>query len=92
MADSIADQNKDIISKVLMQNYKDKTFEAIGLNLPKIKQVLPTNLPSVTAQELRTDNVFLLDDDSILILDFESTIKKEDLVKYLGYIYFSYTK
>ena len=84
----IASQNKDIISKVLAQNFKDKSFEAIGLELPKIKQVLPTNLPSVTAQELRTDNVFLLEDGSILIIDYESTVEDEDFIKYLGYVYF----
>jgi hypothetical protein len=73
---------------VLAQNYKDKSFEAIGQDLPKIKKVLPTNLPSVTAQELRSDNVFLLEDESVLIIDFESTVKREDFIKYLGYVYF----
>jgi hypothetical protein len=45
-----------------------------GLELPPIKAVLPTNLPDIKANELRADNVFLLEDDSLLIVDYESTV------------------
>ena len=48
----IAYQNKDITSKVLAENFKGKTFRVYGLDLPEIEQVLPTNLPTVKANEL----------------------------------------
>jgi len=86
MGDGITYHNKDILLKVLSQNYKDKSFEALGLKLPKIKKVLPTNLPKITATELRADNIFLLEDDRILIVDYESTIKQENFIKYMEYI------
>ena len=86
MPDGIAYQNKDILTKVLVQNYKDKSFKVFCLDLPKIKEVLPANLPTITAKELRSDNIFVLEDDSILIVDYESTVKSDDFLKYLRYI------
>jgi len=86
MSDGITYQNKDVLLKVLSQNYENKSFEALGLKLPKIKKVLPTNLPKITATELRADNIFLLEDDRILIVDYESTVKQENFIKYVEYI------
>ena len=82
----IAYQNKDIISKVFADKFADKSLKVYGLDIPKIKQVLPTNLPAVSANELRIDNLFLLEDGTIAIIDYESKYKKEDKIKYLNYI------
>ena len=49
----IAYQNKDITSKLLAENFKGKTFRVYGLDIPEVKAVLPTNIPSVRANELR---------------------------------------
>ena len=70
LADGIAHQNKDIIFKILSENYKNKSLSVYGLNLPPIKEALPTNLPAVQLDEKRADNIFLLENDTILILDF----------------------
>ncbi len=82
----IAYQNKDITSKFLAENFKGKTFKVYGLNLPKVKKVLPTNIPTVKANELRMDNLFELADGSIALVDYESEYNRKDKVKYLGYI------
>jgi len=66
MADGITHDNKDVLFKILSQNYRNKSFKALGLDLPKIKKVLPTQLPSVSASEIRADNIFLLEDGKIL--------------------------
>jgi len=87
MADGITHDNKDVLFKVLSQNYRNKSFEALGLDLPKIKEVLPTQLPSVSAAEVRADNIFLLEDGRILIVDYESKSKLENFIKYLGYVH-----
>ena len=86
MSDGITYHNKDVISKILSKNFKDKSFKVWGLDLPKIKEVLQTNLPEITARELRLDNVYILEDNCILIIDYESTVKKEDFLKYLRYV------
>ena len=86
MSEGIAYQNKDIEFKLLSEVYKEKSFEAYGLKLPRIKEVLPTNLPKVTANEKRMDNLFLLEDDTYAIVDYEAEIKGENCVKYVNYI------
>lgn len=82
----IAYQNKDIASKVLAENLKNKSFEVYGIHLPAIKEVLPTSLPEIAANELRIDNIFLLEDESLAIVDYESSYKPEDKIKYINYI------
>ena len=84
--EEIVYQNKDITSKVLAENFKGKTFRVYGLDLPEIKDVRPTNIPVVRANELRMDNLFELEDDTVAILDYESVYDKNDKVKYLNYL------
>jgi len=86
MSDGIAYQNKDIEFKLLSETFKEKSFEAYGLNLPRIKKVLPTNLPEISANEKRLDNLFLLEDDTVAIVDYESEDKISNRVKYVSYI------
>ncbi|MDR1701699.1 MAG: hypothetical protein LBR56_02865 [Sporomusaceae bacterium] len=80
-------QNKDVLLKILSENYKNKTFSAYGLNLPPIKEVLPTNLPALQVNEKRADNIFLLADDSILILEYESKADSQTALKYGHYAF-----
>jgi len=84
--EGIAYQNKDIEFKLMSETYKEKSFDAYGLKLPKIKEVLPTNLPAVSASEMRIDNLFLLEDDTVAIVDYESEDKTSNRVKYINYI------
>ncbi len=86
MSQGIVYQNKDIEFKVLSEVFKEKSFEAYGLDLPRIKAVLPTNLPAVSANELRMDNLFLLEDGTYAIVDYESTDNVKNRIKYINYI------
>ena len=83
---AIAYQNKDITSKLLAENFKGKTFRVSGLDIPEVKAVLPTNIPSVRANELRLDNLFELADGTVALVDYESEYAKENKVKYLNYL------
>lgn len=83
---SITYQNKDVISKLFGEQMLHKSFQAYGYALPKITQVLPTNLPAVEANELRLDNLFRLEDNSLAIIDYESIYKYEDKITYLNYV------
>lgn len=85
MADGISYKNKDVLFKVLSEAYKEKSFAVYGINLPKIKEVLPTNLPKISADEKSIDNLFLLEDDTFVIVDYESTYKHLNKIKYLNY-------
>ena len=83
---SIVYQNKDVISKVLAESLMGKSLKVYGVDIPKIIKVLPTNLPEVSANELRLDNLFLLEDGSIAIIDYESEFKLINRNKYMDYI------
>ena len=85
-SEEIAYQNKDITSKVLAENFKGKTFRVYGLDLPEIREVRPTNIPVVKANELRLDNLFELEDDTVAVVDYESEYDQADKVKYLNYL------
>jgi hypothetical protein len=87
MTDGIAYQNKDILFKILSQNYPRVSFRAYGLDLPPVKAMLPTDLPDIEARELRADGVFLLEDESLLIVDYESTADEDKLFKYGHYVF-----
>ena len=82
----ISYHNKDIVSKLFGEKLKHKSFEVYGLKIPEITEVLPTNLPAVEANEMRLDNLFRLKDNSLALVDYESTYDYEDKIKYLNYI------
>lgn len=86
MTEGIAYQNKDIEFKILSESYRERSFEAYGLKLPRIKEVLPTNLPAVSANERRMDNLFLLEDETYALVDYESADAVKDRIKYMDYI------
>lgn len=82
----ISYHNKDIFSKVFSENMRNKSLSAYGLQLPKIVDILPTNLPVIEANEMRLDNIFKLADGSLALIDYESIYKHKNKIKYLNYI------
>ena len=86
MPDGITHSNKDVMFKVLSQQYANKSLSVYGLDLPRIKRLLPANYPAVTATEIHADNPFLLEDDSLLILEYESDPEQDDFLKYSEYV------
>ena len=86
MSEGIVYQNKDILFKILGQTYKEKSFAAYGIDLPPIRELLPTDLPKIAANEKSIDNLFLLEDGTYAIVDYESVYKKANKIKYLNYI------
>ena len=84
--EGIVYQNKDILFKILGQTYKEKSFAAYGIDLPRIREVLPTDLPKISANEKSIDNLFLLEDGTYAIVDYESVYKRISKIKYLNYI------
>ena len=82
----IAYQNKDIASKVTGEALVGKSLAPFGLPHLKIVGILPTNLPAIESNELRLDNLLLLNDGAIAITDYESYFSRENFVKYINYI------
>ena len=82
----VAWQNKDIFSKYFADLLKGKSLAPYGLDIPEVEALLPTNLPMIQANELRADNVFLLRDQSIAIIDYESGYSEDDKQTYIDYV------
>ena len=82
----VAYQNKDITSKILGEHFKGKSLKVYGIDLPRIRDAKPTNLPTIEANELRLDNLFEFEDDTLAIIDYESEYLEENKCKYLGYV------
>lgn len=84
--EGIAYHNKDIASKMTAEAIKGNSLAAFGLPDKKVVAILPTNLPAIESNELRLDNLFLLEDGSVAIIDYESQFKKENFSKYMNYV------
>ena len=82
----IAYQNKDIALKYFGGALKNKNLTVYGLPHIRIKDTRPTNLPAIEVNELRMDNLFIIEDSSFAMIDYESTFGIHDIVKYVNYI------
>ncbi len=49
----------------------------------RIQLRLPTDLPKIAANKKSVDNLFLLEDGTYVIVDYESAYKKANKIKYL---------
>lgn len=80
----ISGHNKDIIMKATAEMFKDGTLEMLGLKTARIVDIMPTVLPVVEAAEKRVDFVFLLEDETLLHLEFQATVP-EDLLRWVAF-------
>ena len=84
--DGIAYQNKDIMSKYFAEGLAGKSLEVYGIKIPRVSRYLSVDFPVIMANELFSDNLYLLEDYSICIVDYESKYSIYHKVKYLRYI------
>lgn len=85
MDTEITRNSNDILMKYMAENLKDKTLSFFGLKTAGIAGLSPTALPAIEAKETRTDTVFLLADNTLLHLEFQTTASKQDLKRFLLY-------
>ena len=78
--------NSDIANKYMAEQLMGKNLNVYGFDLPAVVRIEPTNLPEIEANELRIDNLFIFEDGSIGIVDYESDYDENDKIKYLSYI------
>ncbi len=81
----IAYQNNDIIMKCMSEAFKDAALDFYGLHTARIKAVIPSELPVIEVSEEVMDFIFLLEDESLLHLEFQTTNKNENLSRFLLY-------
>jgi predicted transposase/invertase (TIGR01784 family) len=81
----ITRHNNDVIMKAMAETFKDKTLRLFGLNTAKIIGLIPAVLPVLEVKENRTDYIFLLEDNTLLHLEFQTTVNLENLKRFLLY-------
>lgn len=87
MTKGITYQSKDVLFRLLNDLFKDQVLTMYGLHLPPIKERIPGDLPKVEANNKYSDSIFLLEDGTFLILEFESNRRfAENHLKYGDYV------
>ena len=81
----ISKRAKDIIQKRTSALFKDATLEYYGVKTAKITELINVELPIVEVNDSSTDFVFLLEDDTYLHMEFQSTYSKKDLIRFAIY-------
>ena len=85
MEAEVTRQANDVIMKAVAETFKDKTLQVFGLKTPRITAVIPTALPVVEIKENRTDYIFLLEDNTLLHLEFMTKVAGEALKRFALY-------
>src|SRR5689334_16143180 len=86
MADAeVSRLSKDIILKRIVEGLGGDFFARFGLDLAPIVEALPTELPVLEVRGQRADLLFRLADGSIVHLEFQTTRKAADLLRFFLY-------
>src|SRR5438105_15042187 len=75
----------DIVLKLIAAALGGDLFARFAVPLPPIVDALPTELPQLEVRTQHTDQLFRLADDSILHLEFQTTLRPGELVRFAAY-------
>jgi len=75
----------DLFQKRVTKLLKDKEFSLFDIKAPKLLESLNVELQDIKIEERRSDQVFLLEDDTILHLEFQTIYRKSDITRFLLY-------
>jgi predicted transposase YdaD len=81
----ITPHEKDIIQKHTSSLFKDATLEFYGLKTAKIKELLNVELPVIEVGGSSSDFIFLLEDNSLLHFEFESSYNRHSYIRFAHY-------
>ena len=83
---SIPRNHKDIGFRSLTAMFKDDFIPFTGIDLPKVKDVIQTNVPTIEVKDRGMDINFLLEDETIAHIEFESdALTEKDLIRFAIY-------
>lgn len=81
----VARQSTDIVLKLIAAALGGDLFARFGVPLPPIVEALPTELPQLEVRTQHTDQLFRLADDSVVHLEFQTTQRAGDLLRFATY-------
>ena len=82
---NISKHAKDIIQKYTSGLFRNATLEFYGIKTARIKELINVELPVVEVAETSTDFIFLLEDDTYLHFEFQTSYNKNDLLRFAKY-------
>lgn len=81
----VSQHANDIIQKYASGLFRNATLEFYGIKTPKIKELINVELPIIEVGESSSDFIFLLEDNSYLHFEFQTTYNKSDLTRFAYY-------
>ena len=81
----ISKQYRDLIQKHVSGLFRDSALEFYGIKTARIKELINVELPDVVVKGSSTDFIFLLEDDTYLHLEFQTTYNVSDLIRFAAY-------
>ena len=84
--------SNDIIQKYTSNLFKNMTLEFFGVKTAKIKDMISGELPIVEVGIMRTDCIFLLEDNTYQHLEFETSYSKDNLARFAKYDLYTYER
>ena len=75
----------DVVMKAMTGMFGDRTLKVFGLRTARIVSVFATEVPVVEVKDGLTDFIFVLEDNTLLHLEFQTTTRREDLKRFMLY-------
>ncbi len=81
----ISKHAKDLIQKYAAGLFKNSSLAFYGVKAARIKEIISVDLPAVAVTGSAADFVFLLEDNTYLHFEFQTTYNASDLLRFAGY-------
>jgi hypothetical protein len=78
-------QNYDRAFKEALALFENQTLDFLGLNLPRITRVLPTEFAEIETKDDLVDLLFWLEDRSVLHIEGQTALSEDDLYRFARY-------
>ncbi|MBW8348839.1 hypothetical protein K0H71_05140 [Bacillus sp. IITD106] len=83
----------DIVQRLMAEKMRGQyPLKALDFQTAKVKEVLSTDLPYVKTKDDKADTLYLLEDDTFLHVEYQTSVKKHDTFRFAGYVMDLYNK
>ena len=86
MKDIIPRNINDVSQKAMMDMLNGKKLSLFGIELPKAVASLNTEIQNVSINSHSADFVYLLEDDTLLHIEFQTDFDENDVMRFLAYV------
>ncbi|MDY0407244.1 hypothetical protein P5G51_019625 [Virgibacillus sp. 179-BFC.A HS] len=85
--------NMDIVQRLMAETMKGfEPLKVFNYRSKKVKEVLSTDMPKVETVDDKADTLYLLEDGDFLHVEYQTTVKKDDIFRFASYSLRLYNK